>query len=315
MNTGQVTATFNNNDPLVTLAPMGDGIWSGTWASRSRQQYVEITARAQLIEPKIQGEVKLRGGVNENPRQPAIASGGVLNAASFRANAPLAPGSYLSIFGANLAANTWVAEKLPLPMQLAETLALVAGRPLPIHFTSSGQVNAILPYGVSENTWHQVIVRQGNSYSLPEPLLVATSEPAIFTLDGSGRGPGHVYTAAAEGLRLADAVRPAKPGEVVVIYATGLGPVNPAVAAGEPAPPEPLSRTVNPVTVTIQGFRAQVLFSGLAPGYAGLYQLNVRVPDEVTPDGSAVVVINVGEQSSSPPVTMAVGSGEEGTPQ
>jgi uncharacterized protein (TIGR03437 family) len=124
-----------------------------------------------------------------------------------------------------------------------------------------------------------------------------------------------VYTAAAEGLRLADAVRPAKPGEVVVIYATGLGPVNPAVAAGEPAPPEPLSRTVNPVTVTIQGFRAQVLFSGLAPGYAGLYQLNVRVPDEVTPDGSAVVVINVGEQSSSPPVTMAVGSGEEGTPQ
>jgi len=272
---------------------------------------VELTVRAQMLEPRLEGEAKISGGVRENPEQPVIAPGGVLNAASFRREAPLAPGSYLSIFGSKLAKQTKVADTLPLPVELAETVAVVAGKPLPLHFTSDGQVNAILPYAIADNTRHQLIVRKGASYSLPEPLLVATSEPAVFTVDGSGSGQGHIYVATEEGLKLADASRPAKPGEGVVIYATGLGPVVPTVKEGEPAPAEPLSKTVNPVTVTIQGKSVEVFFAGLAPGMAGIYQVNVRVPEGVKADASAVLILSVGEQSSSPPVTMAVTPKEE----
>ena len=74
----------------------------------------------------------------------------------------------------------------------------------------------------------------------------------------------------------------------------------------EPAPSaEPLSRTDNPVTVMIGGRPAAVSFSGLTPGYAGLYQINAVVPAGITPGDAVPVVISVAGQTS-PPVTMAV---------
>jgi hypothetical protein len=80
---------------------------------------------------------------------------------------------------------------------------------------------------------------------------------------------------------------------------------SPASLAFAPEPTSPHSNTVNPVTVTIGGNPAQVLFAGLAPGYAGLYQVNVVVPEGVTP-GANVPVILTTAAFSSPPVTVAV---------
>jgi uncharacterized protein (TIGR03437 family) len=307
MNQGQVLATFSNNDPPLALVSLGAGRWTATWASRAvRRGNVEISVKAQVPVEKLEGEARVSGGVKENPDQPLIAAGGVMNAASFRRQMPLAPGSYVSIFGTKLARETQAAARMPLPVELGETLATVAGRALPLHFTSDGQVNAVLPYGIADSTEHQVIVRQGKMYSLPEPVLVATSEPAAFTTGGGGAGQGHVYVATEDGLVLAGASRPAKAGEVVVVYATGLGPVTPGVKEGEAAPGQPLSEVMAPVTAAIQGKDAEVIFAGLAPGLAGVYQVNVMVPDGVTPDASAVLILNVGQQSSSPPVTFAV---------
>jgi len=86
---------------------------------------------------------------------------------------------------------------------------------------------------------------------------------------------------------------------------TGLGAVTPTVPAGAPTPLSPYFQTVNPVTVTIGGQSAQVLFAGLTPQYAGLYQVNAIVPSGVTPGGAVQVVLQVAGQTS-PPVTMAV---------
>jgi len=223
----------------------------------------------------------------------------------------VAPGSYVSIFGSKLASETTVAGALPLPMALGDTLATVAGKALPLHFTSDGQVNAVMPYGVADSTQQQLIVRKGLSYSLPEAVLMATSEPAVFTTEGSGSGQGHVYVATGDGLKLADVSRPAQGGEVVVLWATGLGPVVPGVKEGEAAPAQPLSWTVTEVKAAIQGKEAEVQYAGLAPGMAGIYQVNVKVPEGLKADASAVLILRVGEQSVSPPVTVAV-AGEVG---
>ena len=76
-------------------------------------------------------------------------------------------------------------------------------------------------------------------------------------------------------------------GDAIVIYCAGLGAVNPPVTAGTAAPSSPPAITTNPVTVTIGGKTAQVFFSGLVGGFAGLYQVNAYVPKGITP-GDAV---------------------------
>ena len=175
----------------------------------------------------------------------------------------------------------------------------IAGRLVPLLYAGEGQINAQLPYDLPVNTTHQLIVRRGFSYTLPEPVTVAAAQPAIFTRSQTGQGQGLIFTA--EG-RLADASHPVGAGEVVVMYGVGLGAVNPPVAAGVAA--AGLSRTVQPVTVTVGAVEARVLYAGLAPGFAGLYQVNAEVPAGV-PAGEAAVVLTVAAQAS-PPVTMAV---------
>ena len=95
--------------------------------------------------------------------------------------------------------------------------------------------------------------------------------------------------------------KPAKAGDAVVIYCAGLG----AVVAEGVAAPVPPARTNSAATVTIAGRPAQVLFAGLSPGFAGLYQVNVLVPAGIGANDAAPVIVSVAGQSS-PPVTMAV---------
>src|SRR6478752_5271517 len=106
-----------------------------------------------------------------------------------------------------------------------------------------------------------MIVRRGNILSVPEMLLIGTTQPAVFTIDGTGKGQGHIYAATADGVNLADNAHPAKAGDTLVLYATGLGPVNPPVKEGLAAPSDPLSLPVNPIEVTIEGKVAKVVFA------------------------------------------------------
>ena len=91
---------------------------------------------------------------------------------------------------------------------------------------------------------------------------------------------------------------PAHAGDVITIYCTGLGAVSPAVGDGAVTPDAPLTNTVNGVTVTIGGQQAAVMFAGLTPGFAGLYQINATVPDGVSPGDQVPTQINLAGQSS-----------------
>ena len=120
----------------------------------------------------------------------------------------------------------------------------------------------------------------------------------------SGTGQGSIVKS--DQVTLAQPGTPAGIGETVVIYCTGLGAVTPAVKEGAPAPSTPpLSTTVNPVTLTIGGKAAQVAFSGLTPGFAGLYQVNAVVPAGITTGDTVPVILSVAGQTS-PAVNMAV---------
>jgi len=131
---------------------------------------------------------------------------------------------------------------------------------------------------------------------------VGVVQPGIFTVDGTA---GAILHGAS--YQLVTATNPAARREVVVIYATGLGPVSPQPRTGAPAPnSEPLSRTPSSPAVTVGGINVEVLFSGLAPGFVGLYQVNVRIPADAPP-GSAPVVMTLAGVSSKPATVFIAG--------
>jgi uncharacterized protein (TIGR03437 family) len=162
----------------------------------------------------------------------------------------------------------------------------------------------MFPYDLTPNTSYQLSVRRGNRRSNYIDVVMAGAQPSVFTAAVTGSGQGSIVDGAQQTV-LADASNPVPRGGSVVIYLEGLGAVNRAVTPGEPAPGGPLAEAVAPVSVTIGGLPAQVLFAGLTPGFTGLYQVNATVSEAVTP-GNAVPVIVTAGALSSPPVTIAV---------
>jgi len=308
MGPGTVDASFSNGDPELSLVSLGGGTWSGTWEPRytAAVASVVITVQAQSSEPALTGTVQISGTLNPNQSAPAISAGGAVSAASFAANAPLAPGGFTSIFGSNFAAGPNSAGSLPLATTLGGTQVVVAGELLPLLFSGPSQINAILPYGVASNATLQLIVQQNLAYSLPEPVIIAPAQPAVFTQAQTGTGIGVIVVVKPDGTQFeANSSHPASAGDALVIYCAGLGAVNPLVADGSAGPTSPLAHTSNTVTVTIGDKPAKVLFAGLAPGFAGLYQVNAIVPQGITAAPNVPVIITAGGLAS-PPVTVPI---------
>ena len=189
-------------------------------------------------------------------------------------------------------------------IQLAGTQALLGGFAIPLLFSREDQVNGILPFALADrvNESLPLVVRRGASLSFPEPVLLVAARPGSYTQNASGTGPGSILDL---GFQLVTPENPVRPGDIIQIFCTGLGEVTPPVESGVAAPTNPLSVTTQAIAVTIGGQNATVLFSGLAPNFAGLYQLNVTIPDGLPP-GAAQIVISIGGQPS-PPVSVAIG--------
>jgi uncharacterized protein (TIGR03437 family) len=300
--TGTVTATFSNGDPPVPLVSLKNGGWTGTWqVSNTKNSAISVTLTADIASQQISGAATVSGSLQSSANAPVLRPGGVLNAASYSPSAPLAPGSEIAIFGSNLANGTSSASAFPLPSELAGTLVTIGGKAAPLLYAGTGQVNAIIPFGLPLNTTAQVIVQQGNAYTSPQSIVLSPANPAIYTADSSGSGQGIVFRPDGQ---LAQAGTPAQSGDELLIYASGLGDTTPEGSAGQAAPNSPLMNVSGAVNLTIGGQSARVDFAGLAPGFAGLYQINASVPGGV--HGNALpVVLTVGGQPS-PPVMMAV---------
>jgi uncharacterized protein (TIGR03437 family) len=222
---------------------------------------------------------------------PRITLGGIISAAG--AESVVSPGELISIFGKALALTPASAGSPPLPLRLSDVIVAIDGVPAPLLYVSPLQINAQVPFGTPPGTATvQVTSTAGTASS---PLHVALTAPAIFTLNSAISGPGAVEHGITG--QLVTDTNPASRSEIVSVYCTGLGAVSPAVATGAPAPVPP-SRTVSRVSAYIGGTPAQVSYAGVAPGFAGLYQVNVQVP-ATTPPGAQNLQISIGGASSN----------------
>ena len=221
-----------------------------------------------------------------NPLQ--FPANGVTNGASFIPGLP-APGGLASLFvqGLNVSGIA-IGTGDPLPTEVAGVSILVGGFPAPILAVTDSQINFQVPFETQTNL---VEVRYQGLSTFVLPQLVA---PGIFTLpDGSGA------IQHASDYSLVTASNPATPGETIIIYATGLGSVDGTVADGTPAPgPLQVQQSCIPASVRFGGTPpnfygppANILYEGLAPGYVGLYQVNVQVPPS-TPAGATNLFIS-----------------------
>ena len=219
------------------------------------------------------------------PPTPFLADGNpVVNAASFQP--ALATGSLVTIFGQGLASGTGQATGLPLPATLAGATVTLNGTPLALNFASPGQINAALPLDAVGPATLRVTTSAGFAET---QITIADTAPAIFP-----SAITHVNGT------LVSATAPSAPGETLIIYMTGLGQVDGKLDAGQPAPSAPLLRVLAPVDVQI-GNSTDVTpdFVGLTPGFFGLYQVNIKVPQNLAAQIYPLSVSVKGKSSNS----------------
>ena len=235
------------------------------------------------------------------PLPPVIQPRGILNAASLSTRATISPGSISSLFGLNLAVAAQLGTAIPPSTTLGGTQLLFNGIPAPLFYVSPTQINFQMPVELP-GTSAQVMVITNGVRSLTTTVQLAPQDPGIFALTATGSGQGAVLN---PDYSVNSADNPAAAGSAIMIYATGLGPTNPPIGTGQPGGTSPPNQTAQTPTVLINGAPAQVLYSGLAPGFPGEYQVNAVIPPG-TPAGAAVSLqIQIAGKSSNA-VTIAV---------
>jgi uncharacterized protein (TIGR03437 family) len=215
-------------------------------------------------------------GVYLNPQ-------GILNAASYAPfSAGIAPGELLTLYGTNLApAGPPVRSDGPFPTTLDHVQVSIGGLPAPIFYVlPPGQLIVVVPYGVTPGTIANIQVTNNGTLSNVVPVFVNQSAPGVLTANQNGLGYGD---AVKPDYSIVNASNPAKAGDVLQIYLTGLGAVTPSIMDGGLGPTDTLSQVAaGSVTSAIGGTAATVGYAGLAPGYSGLYQMNITVPTGLT---------------------------------
>jgi uncharacterized protein (TIGR03437 family) len=301
MTAGSLVVSFSNNDIAQPLVSLLNGSWKGTWTPAHVTSSLVLTGNAQ-IPPSLKGTITQQGGVLANTVTPSVPANGVISATNGYPGGPLSPGEYITIYGQQLA-GVILSNPAPFPTTLGNVQVSYGGELLPLELVSPTQINAVIPYDLKTNVSHVLVVNNENATSATVEIPLADSLPTIFTMDQTGHGQAAI-TDAYSGI-VFNSSNPASAGSIASIYCTGLGAVNVSgLTAGTPAP-TPAAMSVGPLTVTVGGQPAEVLFQGLSPGYAGLYQINIVIPDGVTPSGAVPVVLNAGGRVS-PTVTIAV---------
>ncbi|MDR3702790.1 MAG: hypothetical protein P4L56_24300 [Candidatus Sulfopaludibacter sp.] len=212
----------------------------------------------------------------------------VVNTASL-AQGPVAPGESITIYGAGIGPEAGVAGTSSSTGLFGTLLGGAEvrfdGVPAPLFYAQAGQINAQVPYTVAgaSSTHVELFYQNQSTGSVDVPVAAAAPGlfPAVVNQDGNTNSRA----------------APAPRGTVVTLYATGDGLTNGANIAGLPSAP-PYATPAAPVTLSIGGVTAQLLYAGSAPGLVGLLQLNAVVPGGFVPPGQAVVTLTVGAVTS-----------------
>jgi uncharacterized protein (TIGR03437 family) len=273
------SATLN-----VSVDPKG--LVPGTYSGTISLQLSGLNTVAQTI--------PITFNVTAAPALPVISANGVINAGS--SAGAVAPGTWVSIFGANLAATTrsWANSDFvggKLPATLDNVSVSIDGKPAVISYVSPTQINVLAP---DDPTTGLVFVQVKAPAGTSDNALVLqqTAAPAFFQF----HAPSAYYVAGthANGALLAGtalvqqgiAGTPAKPGETIVLYGTGFGATQPPISATALVPSALPLANAQDLRVRIAGIDSSVVFAGLVG--PGLYQFNVVVPN--VPDGDQTVV-------------------------
>jgi uncharacterized protein (TIGR03437 family) len=256
--------------------------------------------------------------------------GSVLNGASFSSAGVVAPGSILSIFGAHFGSGD---NSSAFPSTNVNGIrALFGNTPAPIFSLSSGlgQINVLAPTELPSSGTVDLTVQDNAGSSAVFTLKLVPAAPGIFfntdplvltrhnavaVVANTAWIAMPLSMATSIGLptgcaalgRAALCAQPAHPGDFLEVYLTGLGKNGTVLPTGSVAPVgrNLLYVTVTTPSVTIGGQVAQVLFSGLAPGYAGLYQVNVQVPSTIAPGDDIPIHISMAGVSDTATIAIA----------
>lgn len=198
---------------------------------------------------------------------PAVQSGGVISASQFGAFGAIAPGSWIEIYGVNLAAThrVWSSSDFVAgvaPTSLDGVTVTIGGQPAFVEFVDPGQINALAPSNLGSGP-QQLIVSAPGGVSAPYTVQVNATQPGLLAPAGSVR-----------------------PGDILTLYGVGFGPVTPSMAAGVLV--DRLNALALQLEIRIGGQVAETLYAGLAPGLTGLYQFNVVTPAIADNDAAAL---------------------------
>lgn len=243
---------------------------------------------------------------------------GAISASQFGAFPTFGPGSWIEIYGTNLAGDTeeWGGSNFNgnnAPTKLGGTSVTIGGQSAFVQFISSGQVNVQVPGGVTAGSQSLVVTTEAGS-SPPFPVNVVAVQPglyspAIFNVSGT-QYVGALFSDGTTFVLPPGAVsgftsKPAKPGDVITLYGIGFGEVNEGIPPGQIA--QGTSTLAAPFTVSIGGTKATVNYAGLAPDYVGLYQFNVVVPSVAASD-STPLTFSLGDAAGTQKLSIAIGN-------
>ncbi|HLY18664.1 MAG TPA: glycoside hydrolase family 30 beta sandwich domain-containing protein [Bryobacteraceae bacterium] len=261
---------FSNPDGSVVLLALNGASSSSTFAVTWNGSSFTDTLPA--------GAVATYEWAVMGPAFPAI---GAVNSAAVQA--ALSPGELFSIYGVNLAAAPQQPSLLPLPVSMAAASVQINGISAPLLYVSPLQINAQIPWEVTPGSATLTVTRAG--IAAAQTVTIAAAGPAIFTIDGTHAA------ALNQDYSVNSQAHPAAAAEAIFLYGTGLGAVSPPVPTGAAAPADTLSWVTAKVTATVGGTPTGVPFAGMAPGFAGLYQINLVVPPGIS--GAVPVTVSV----------------------
>ncbi|MGP0075296.1 MAG: IPT/TIG domain-containing protein [Bryobacteraceae bacterium] len=254
--------------------------------------------------PTFSNAVVVYGSLGSPQAAASTAISAVVNSASFLPGA-VSPGELVTIFGANLGPSAEIQGNVisdVVANTLENTQVLVGGVAAPILFASPTQINTVVPFNISGTTAQVQVMYQGQS-TASTTVPVQAASPAVFSVTSNGGGQGAILN---QDGSVNSPNNPASPGSVVALFATGAGVTTPASTDGFlTSAPYPTPNL--PVSVTINGETAQVLYAGAAPGLvAGVLQINVVLPADTLAATYDQIVVTVGGFSSPSAVTVTV---------
>jgi uncharacterized protein (TIGR03437 family) len=254
--------------------------------------------------------------------QPSIAANGVFSAQAFGGFTSIAPGSWIEIYGSNLATTTtgWTTSDfngVNAPTMLGGTQVTIGGQDAFIDYVSPGQVNAQVPSNVATGL-QNLTINTAAGTSAAYPLLINSVEPGLlapssFVVDGNQNvaalfSDGATYVLPPGTISGVTSKR-AQPGDVITLYGVGFGQVTPNIPAGQIV--QESNTLALPLQILFGSTPAQTSYSGLAPNAVGLYQFNVTVPNVPASDMTPLT-FDLGGEPGTQVLYIAVGASSGG---